>query len=327
LITLHQSIPLLLGANIGTTVTTLIAASRLNLYAKRSATAHAIFNIGGVLLLLPLLNPFIRLITYLGGSTAQQIANAHTIFDVCVALLFLMILTPFRKLIELIVPGKEEEILLEPKYLKSQLPSSTKRAFELIEKELAYSLATTSKMYDKAIANLKMPNTKLTNEIEKYEALSDLLDEKIEVSLLELSRRKLSESDAKKIVMLVRLSNAIEQLSDFAQDISNLSNAGSLESSEESLLGIDYVYVKVRDYFDFVNENFLSLAKKLGKVDVNIESIITKSYARHVKIIKGKTSYAPSLFVESLSLLEGATNKLKEIAQLSAKYEKLKRKS
>ncbi|RME55405.1 Na/Pi cotransporter family protein [Candidatus Woesearchaeota archaeon] len=324
LLSLEQSIPLLLGANIGTTATTLIASSKLNLFAKRSAMAHAFFNIGGALLLLPLIKPFVKLITYLGGSTAQQVANAHTIFNVGVALLFLILLTPFKKLIEYIVKGDEEEILLEPKYLKNSLPKSTKKSFELIEKELAYSLDTTSRMYDKAIANLKMPTAKLTNQIEKFEALSDLLDEKIEVSLLELSRRELDENEAKRIVMLVRLSNAIEQLSDFAEDLSNLPKSENFQASEEAMLGIDLVYVKLRDYFDLINDNFLNLRKK--KIDINIESIITKSYARHVKIIKNKTTYAPSLFVESLSLMEGAVNKLKEIAHLSVSYEELKRK-
>jgi phosphate:Na+ symporter len=324
LMSLVQAIPLLLGANIASTLPTLFVSRKLNLYAKRAAAAHLLFNFAGAIIFLPLIKPFANLIMTLGGSTAQQVANAHTIFNVIAAIIFLIILKPFQKLIKTLVPGEDEEILLKPKYLNDKLPKSNKVAFNLIEKELAYSLDATYNMYEKAMANLKSPSDKLTNEAEKYESLSDLLDEKIEKSLLEISSRKLSDVEAKRVVLLVRLSNAIEQLSDFAEDISLLPKTEPY--SQESLLGIDEIYIKFRDWFDIIRSNFIYKGKHKNKrISKSLWVAIDKGYAGHIKVIKEKTIYSGSLFVESVSLLEGAINKLKEIEELDAKYDKIKK--
>src|SRR3989338_182742 len=85
IISLSQALPILLGSNIGTTVTAFISSMRLNVFARRAALAHSIFNVMGVLLLLPFITPFSKFIMYIGGSEAQQIANAHTIFKIAAA--------------------------------------------------------------------------------------------------------------------------------------------------------------------------------------------------------------------------------------------------
>ncbi|MDP3882223.1 MAG: Na/Pi symporter [Nanoarchaeota archaeon] len=100
LISLDQGIPLLLGANIGTTATALIAATMMNKEAKKTALAHFLFNLLGVLIILPFLGPFTDLVSQFGQTEANKLANAHTIFNVAIAIIFLLALTPFRKLVE-----------------------------------------------------------------------------------------------------------------------------------------------------------------------------------------------------------------------------------
>ncbi len=122
LLSLEQGIPLVMGANIGTTLTSFLAALKLGLHAKRAAFAHFLFNFGGVLIFIPFLYPFSDFILSFGGEPAQQMANAHLAFNLLAAAIFLILLKPFSKVIDHFVPGKEEEIILfRPKYLGSVL--------------------------------------------------------------------------------------------------------------------------------------------------------------------------------------------------------------
>lgn len=329
LISLTQGIPILMGANIGTTVTTMFAASRLDLYAKRAAVAHTFFNVLGVVLMFLLINPFVELIVWIGGTIPLQIANAHTIFNIAVALIFLAILNPFKNLVDKIVKGTEEEILLKPKYLKDKLPRSNESAFNLIEKEIKYSLEITLKMFDKAVGYVKKPNHSDWNKIIKLESLNDLLDEKIEDALLEFSKRKLKDKEAKRVIYLVRLSNALEQMGDTAKDIAELPEKvgkSVVGLSGDAYFGIDNVYIKFRDAYEVVMNGFPEKQKSLKSLKTaNIQKLINENYQKHIENLKqSETVYSGSLFVEGLSLLENSLIRLRDILELSKAYIKLK---
>ncbi|MFC1697466.1 Na/Pi cotransporter family protein [Nanoarchaeota archaeon] len=330
LITLQQAIPLMLGANIGTTVTTFIASAKLNIFAKRSAVAHFMFKIIGAVILLPLIIPFANFIMSLGGSLTHQIANAHTIFNLSVAFVFVILLVPFQKLIEKLVPTKEHEILLKPKYIPEKLPESNKKCFDLIEKELSYSLEITNIMYEKAIKCIKDKSDKELSKIVKLETLTDLLDEKIEQSLLELSQRELNDKEANKVVLLVRISNAIEQLSDTAKDISVLPKSlmrVDVQFSDESFNQINKVYKRFDEAFDYLKKNFPYKSSVKAKQITDrtvVEELISKSYKKHVEKLKKERYHADSIFVESISLLEDGITKLREIIVLTREFDRIK---
>jgi phosphate:Na+ symporter len=95
LINASQALPILLGANIGTSTTGLVVSLNMNTAAKRTATAQFLFNFLGVLLFLPFIDNFSLLIEDLGGTAAQQVANAHLIFNSTCAVIFLLAIKPF----------------------------------------------------------------------------------------------------------------------------------------------------------------------------------------------------------------------------------------
>jgi phosphate:Na+ symporter len=103
LLSFEQALGIVLGANIGTTLTTLLTSIRMNYEAKRAAMAHVLFNIIGVLAIIPFLGFYSAFIKIMGGSPAQQIANAHIIFNIISAVIFLIFLKPFANLINLII--------------------------------------------------------------------------------------------------------------------------------------------------------------------------------------------------------------------------------
>jgi len=100
LLTLYSSIGIIFGANIGTTTTALIASIGSNEAGKKTAIAHFLFNVIGVIIFLPLILPFIDMVQYLGGSLERQVANAHLIFNVIVTVIFLIFINLFYKSVE-----------------------------------------------------------------------------------------------------------------------------------------------------------------------------------------------------------------------------------
>lgn len=95
LISLPQGIGLMLGANVGTTSTALLAAIPMEIEAKKTALAHFMFNVIGVIIIYPFLPILLDLIVKLGGNTTQQIANMHLLFNVLSTVIFLIFIKQF----------------------------------------------------------------------------------------------------------------------------------------------------------------------------------------------------------------------------------------
>ena len=93
-------IGIMLGANIGSASTSFIASLFMNHGAKKTATAHVLYNVIGVLFVVPFFDLFYSLVNTLGGSAPQQVANAHVLFNVLSAILFLFFIKPFSLLVE-----------------------------------------------------------------------------------------------------------------------------------------------------------------------------------------------------------------------------------
>lgn len=100
LLTLPASIGIIFGANIGTTTTALIASIGSTEAGKKTAIAHFLFNVIGVLIFIPFLIPFANLVQGMGGELARQVANAHLIFNILITIIFLIFVGSFHKLVE-----------------------------------------------------------------------------------------------------------------------------------------------------------------------------------------------------------------------------------
>ena len=108
-ITLEGAIGIILGANIGTCITGLIASLRMSPTARQASLAQIVINVVGVLIFLPFLTPFTALVQNTSDVLSHQIANAHTIFNVAVSVILLPFVKPIGKLVKIISPVKPEK--------------------------------------------------------------------------------------------------------------------------------------------------------------------------------------------------------------------------
>lgn len=140
---LSGAIPILLGDNIGTTITALLASIGQTKDARRTALAHCIFNISGCILFMFLLKPFTYAVQFISPKgpeievISRQIANAHTMFNVIMTLIWIPFIGVMVKIVMTLIPeGKKTNIPDSlPMYLDSRLVSQPTAALQLVTKE------------------------------------------------------------------------------------------------------------------------------------------------------------------------------------------------
>mgnify|MGYP000932453984 FL=1 len=143
---LTGAIPILLGDNIGTTITAVLASIGQPRNAKRTAATHCIFNVSGCLLFIWFIRPFaafIQMISPKGPEVeviSRQIANAHTTFNIVMTLIWTPLLFVMVKLVIRLIPDKKEGEgdPAEPVYLDDRLMAQPAAALQLAAKEILH---------------------------------------------------------------------------------------------------------------------------------------------------------------------------------------------
>lgn len=144
LIGLAGAIPILLGDNIGTTITALLASIGQSKDAKRTAVAHCVFNISGSLIFIWIIKPFayfIQMISPKGPEVeviSRQIANAHTTFNVVMTLIWIPLIGVLVKIVMKLIPDGKDVMpnVAEPVYLDNKIISQPAAALQLVAKEI-----------------------------------------------------------------------------------------------------------------------------------------------------------------------------------------------
>ena len=141
---LAGAIPILLGDNIGTTITALLASIGQTKDAKRTAVAHCIFNISGCLLFIGFVKPFAALIQHISPKgpevevISRQIANAHTLFNITMTLIWVCLIKFMVKIVMTLIPdGKAVDMdSAKPVFLDDKIINQPAAALQLVAKEI-----------------------------------------------------------------------------------------------------------------------------------------------------------------------------------------------
>ena len=235
---LSGAIPILLGDNIGTTITALLASIGQTKDAKRTAVAHCIFNISGCFLFIWFVKPYAALIQYISPKgpeiavISRQIANAHTLFNITMTVIWVPLIWLMVKIVMKIIPDGQKKVYsnAEPQFLDSKLVSQPTAALQLVVKEVARCI----------------------------ELVSDNLKELIAVS---------TESDSEKIKAVIQNSEDTRKLYErITEYLSELFASGGLtEEQANQTAGIMYILSDVDRMSALCREVCLSLKDKEEK--------------------------------------------------------------
>lgn len=316
-------IAMVLGANMGTSISALIVTHDYSLFAKRTGYANFFFKAIGSLIFLLFLNQYTELMAMITPDLAQQVAFSHLIFNVLNTILFLIILTPFEKFIKKIIPGDEKEVLLETKYINEQETKVFDESIEDIRNELVYSIENTMNIYEKSLGIYYNPTERMRLEIDKYETLNDYLDDAITKAILDLTKFKLSKKRAKESVMLVKISNTIEQLGDLGVDFGDVfrrMHNSNISPDEIPLNRLTDLYDKLMQLFESIKVQLKvqdeDELKAMKVYEEEIYTIIREEYDLHVQRLQESTSYDGNVFVDAISVIELSVSKLRDVRKL-----------
>jgi phosphate:Na+ symporter len=279
MISLDGAIPIILGANIGTCITAILSSINAKSEAKRIAILHLLFNLAGVALFMPLIEPFRNLALMTSGELSRQIANAHTIFNVAISLLFLPFTGWFAALARRLVPEEEaSEQRFGPKYLNPQVLDSPDMAFGLATREALRMADIAQEMYGKCIYVLMKDDEDLLKQVEEMDDQLDILDNEIKLYITKISRKALKEEESQREIGILTLVNDLENIGDIIdKNIMELAkkkiDKGLRFSAEGKKEIIDF-YSKVADNFEMAISAFAGNDSNLAwKVMKNKEKL------------------------------------------------------
>ena len=215
LLTLAGAVPLVLGANIGTCVTALTASLGSTTEARRVAVAHVGFKLLGAAIVVPFLEPFVRLTAASASDPARQIANAHTFFNVGISLLFLPFQSLAARLIVTAVPDRpEEEQRFRTRYLDERFADQPSLAIGQATREALRTADIVQGMLRDAAAVFRTGSQELLEDVERRDDQVDYLEREIKLYLTRLDRQTMTEDLSRREIALLGFIGNLENIGD-----------------------------------------------------------------------------------------------------------------
>ena len=212
LLNLNSAIPIILGANIGTSFSTLLASARANAEAKRIAVGHTLFKLIIVIILYPFIQPLTNLIASTGNSLPRQIANGHTLINLFACILFLPLLTPYEKFLRRIIP--ETITRVKMKFLSPSLIDTPAMALAQASREVMRMGDIVTEMFRQTINAFLHNDKELRKEIVVKDDTVDSLEESIKTYLTQISQSEISPELSRKSFALLYIIDDLEHIGD-----------------------------------------------------------------------------------------------------------------
>ena len=290
----NMACAMVLGENIGTTITANIAASVGNTQAKRAAMSHTIFNVFGVIWALILFTPFLALVgkitEFIFGlpnpasegftvSTANSpegvaalygLSMLHTLFNSINTLILVWFIKYIEKLVVWIIktPKNQENEAFRLKYISAGPVATPELATEQAFDEIIHFAQISKKGLEYAKAAINEPNfdkfEELRNNLVKYEEISDRIEYEIAAFLNEVSAGDISEESSMKIKAMYKIIGELESLGDSGEAISRVlarRNIHKKTFNEDTLNKINSMICEVEKAYDVMIDNLIAAHK------------------------------------------------------------------
>lgn len=271
IIGLAGAIPILLGDNIGTTITALLASVGQSKDAKRTAVAHSVFNISGTLLFIWFVRPYASLIQYISPKgnevdvISRQIANAHTGFNITMTLIWLPLIAVLVKVVMKIIPDKKSEYVLVPgatRYLDTKIINQPTAALHLVTKEVIRCGRMVEEMLSKVYELSEKNEELLLKEIKKNaNAVKDLYSSVTDYLNAMFSEGVMTEEQAGESTRLMYIMCDVDRIGSLCNEItSSIIEPGSGDSklSKEATKDLKKSVKLIHDMYGYALDAFAS---------------------------------------------------------------------
>ena len=314
LISLHASVPLILGAHTGTCITGWIAAIGASCGARRTAMLNILYNIIGTVVFMPFLYdflPFSDMVHWctapFSDSPAREVANAHMIS----ATLKMIVMFPFYdqiiRLTEWMIPeeGGDEARSLRTKYLSESLLGTPELALGNVAREIVRMAGHVEFMMEKVPEMISYGDEEIINEVSFREEKVDAAQYQITRYLSQLSEKTLTEEQTAMMNKYMHIINDLEGLADLIHKIiipfARAKARESIRFSEEG-------FRELLNWFDKVCENFMLTINAFATNNRQQAERVMKSEAEFdIMEKKFRTSHISRIFQQKIQSIETST--------------------
>lgn len=292
---LTGAIPILLGDNIGTTITALLASIGQSKNAKRTAIAHSIFNISGTIVfvfIIPFFAKFVQFISPKGNEVdiiSRQIANAHTAFNVVCTIIWLPLIPIMVKIVSAIVRGKDKTVVMDqaPQYLDDKMIGKPLPAMYLVSEEMK-RLANYSEMMVSALKDSisGVGGSYARQQYDNaYQTVKEL-QECISIYITKLfSSGMLTEQQSEQTAGFLFVTNNIDRVADRCADIAAASDDMQLHGKDLS----DKAVAELRQCIEIAQNLFTEAMDSVINGDSAEAEIVIKNRGKMRKAQKKNT--------------------------------------
>ena len=266
---------LVLGENIGTTITANISALMANSTAKRAALAHLVFNVIGVTWILILFKPFLYLISQLvlsieginpmldAAAVPVALSCFHSFFNVTNTLLLVWFIPAIEKIVNKLIPSNEEEEF-RLKFIPSGFMSAGELSIEPAKKEIEAFSKRVLRMYDFIPELFEMNDDKkfdqLMSRTKKYEEITDRMEVEIANYLTKVSENGMSLGASQEISAMLRIVDNLESIGDSCYQLSL-----TIESKRKQNISYSQeMNEKLQKMFSMVKDSVLEMNNNLS---------------------------------------------------------------
>jgi phosphate:Na+ symporter len=276
---------LVLGENIGTTITAILASVGTSTNARRAARAHAIFNILGVLLVFSILPLYIDFIEWLvpgnadlldaEGSKpniAQHIAASHTFFNVTATIVFLPFLGHLAKLVTKITPEREGEGKPHLVLVGESADILPATAIVQADSEVKKMKDILDRMFATSTEYLKDGKPEKLAKVRDYERITDNIQKEVTVFLCKVMEKPMSSDQTLHTQAIIKIADEYESIADYFERIVNYKNRfKDLQVSGKSLEEYEDFMIRVWEFFQLSTIGLFNIGAH------NLDDVYTKS--------------------------------------------------
>ncbi|GAB4277985.1 MAG: Na/Pi cotransporter family protein [Marinilabiliales bacterium] len=221
-LTLETSIPLVLGSNIGTSITAFLASIGTGRDAKKVAIAQFFIKVTGVLIFIWLIPELIKITNIVTDPfykidssqiIPRKIANAHTLFNIFLTIIFLPFTNLIAKLFNWILPTKEDENA-KLKYLNNSSLQNPALALSFAKQEMIRMARIVQDMLNDIILPFFTKESNLINEIRKKEELVDFIHDEVKIYVIRITQEDIPKSSVNEAFQMLYVLKEFEHIAD-----------------------------------------------------------------------------------------------------------------
>jgi phosphate:Na+ symporter len=276
---------MVLGENIGTTITANIAAAVANVSARRAALAHLVFNIFGVIWVLAFFRPVLSIVAKItisvfgmdpfvsSEATLYGVSFLHTLFNITNTLLLVGFTNQIVKLVSYVIKTKDTEEVFRLKYIQGGVLSTAELSLSQAKSEITDFAKLAKQEFSYAREAMRLCNSdkfdELYAKIEHYEQITDKVELEIANYLNNVSEGELSEESGRRLQAMYKIISEIESLGDSGYNIARILNRLRVHKKNFS----DDVCDKLDHMFDLLDRAFDHMINNLDKGYTKLDGI------------------------------------------------------